>query len=75
MIKNIIFDFGDILINLDKQAPLIEMTKFKSQNNMKESLTIVVIRDEFTNKYKNILFDANDVSKYNKKNKNKYICC
>ena len=28
MIKNIIFDFGDIFINLDKQAPLIEMTKF-----------------------------------------------
>ncbi|WP_291965290.1 HAD-IA family hydrolase [Maribacter sp.] len=28
MIKNIIFDFGDIFINLDKQAPLIEMAKF-----------------------------------------------
>lgn len=28
MIKNIIFDFGDIFINLDKQAPLIEMSKF-----------------------------------------------
>lgn len=28
MIKNIIFDFGDIFINLDKQAPLLEMEKF-----------------------------------------------
>ena len=28
MIKNIIFDFGDIFINLDKQAPLREMSKF-----------------------------------------------
>ncbi|MEH6760682.1 MAG: HAD-IA family hydrolase [Maribacter arcticus] len=28
MIKNIIFDFGDIFINLDKQAPLMEMSKF-----------------------------------------------
>lgn len=28
MIKNIIFDFGDIFINLDKQAPLLEMSKF-----------------------------------------------
>lgn len=28
MIKNIIFDFGDIFINLDKQAPFIEMAKF-----------------------------------------------
>ena len=28
MIKNIIFDFGDIFINLDKQAPLSEMAKF-----------------------------------------------
>ena len=28
MIKNIIFDFGDIFINLDKQAPFREMAKF-----------------------------------------------
>lgn len=28
MIKNIIFDFGDIFINLDKQAPFREMTKY-----------------------------------------------
>lgn len=28
MIKNIIFDFGDIFINLDKQAPSREMAKF-----------------------------------------------
>jgi len=28
MIKNIIFDFGDIFINLDKQAPFREMSKF-----------------------------------------------
>ncbi|WP_405382441.1 HAD family hydrolase [Maribacter sp. LLG6340-A2] len=28
MIKNIIFDFGDIFINLNKQAPLLEMAKF-----------------------------------------------
>ncbi|MDF4202754.1 HAD-IA family hydrolase [Maribacter sp. SA7] len=28
MIKNIIFDFGDIFINLDKKAPLLEMAKF-----------------------------------------------
>jgi len=28
MTKNIIFDFGDIFINLDKQAPLREMAKF-----------------------------------------------
>ncbi|MFT4832132.1 MAG: FMN phosphatase YigB (HAD superfamily) [Psychroserpens sp.] len=28
MIKNIIFDFGDIFINLDKQAPLREMQKW-----------------------------------------------
>lgn len=28
MIKNIIFDFGDIFINLDKQAPFKEMAKF-----------------------------------------------
>ena len=28
MIKNIIFDFGDIFINLDKQAPLLELAKF-----------------------------------------------
>jgi len=28
MIKNIIFDFGDIFINLNKKAPLLEMAKF-----------------------------------------------
>ncbi|MET6990340.1 HAD-IA family hydrolase [Sediminicola arcticus] len=28
MFKNIIFDFGDIFINLDKQAPLIAMEKW-----------------------------------------------
>lgn len=28
MFKNIIFDFGDIFINLDKQAPIIEMKKW-----------------------------------------------
>ncbi|MDO1511270.1 HAD family phosphatase [Maribacter confluentis] len=28
MIKNIIFDFGDIFINLNKEAPLLEMAKF-----------------------------------------------
>ena len=28
MMKNIIFDFGDIFINLDKQAPFREMAKF-----------------------------------------------
>ncbi|WP_419211761.1 HAD family hydrolase [Maribacter sp. X9] len=28
MIKNIVFDFGDIFINLDKQAPFREMAKF-----------------------------------------------
>jgi len=28
MIKNIIFDFGDIFINLDKEAPFREMAKF-----------------------------------------------
>lgn len=28
MIKNILFDFGDIFINLDKEAPLREMGKF-----------------------------------------------
>ncbi|MET7029431.1 HAD-IA family hydrolase [Sediminicola luteus] len=28
MIKHIIFDFGDIFINLDKQAPIIEMKKW-----------------------------------------------
>ena len=27
MIKNIIFDFGDIFINLDKQATFVEMAK------------------------------------------------
>lgn len=58
-----------------KPNKLIEMTKFKSQNNMKESLTIAVIRNEFTNIYQNILLDANDETKYNKKNKKKYMCC
>jgi putative hydrolase of the HAD superfamily len=28
MIKNIIFDFGDVFINLDKQATIRELTKF-----------------------------------------------
>ncbi len=28
MIKHIIFDFGDIFVNLDKQAPIIEMKKW-----------------------------------------------
>lgn len=28
MIKNLLFDFGDIFINLDKEAPFREMTRF-----------------------------------------------
>jgi putative hydrolase of the HAD superfamily len=32
MFKNIIFDFGDIFINLDKQAPIIEMEKWGLKN-------------------------------------------
>jgi len=27
MIKTLIFDFGDVFINLDKEAPYIEMRK------------------------------------------------
>jgi hypothetical protein len=64
-----------IEIKSSKSNKLIEMQKFKSQNNMKESLTISAIRKEFTIIYKNILFDANDSSKSNKKTKKNYFCC
>ncbi|MEP2059463.1 MAG: HAD family phosphatase [Maribacter litoralis] len=40
MIKNIIFDFGDIFINLDKQAPLLEMAKFGFTESTPELDTI-----------------------------------
>ena len=65
MIKNIIFDFGDIFINLDKQAPLIEMSKFGLTRMTPELDTIfkeyemgLMKSDDFINVLQSILSDA-----------------
>ena len=36
MIKNIIFDFGDVFINLDKPATLTELSKLGELNDWKD---------------------------------------
>ncbi|MGO4918938.1 HAD family hydrolase [Maribacter spongiicola] len=61
MIKNIIFDFGDIFINLDKQAPLLEMAKFGFTELTPELDTIfkeyemgLMESDEFVNRLRSI---------------------
>lgn len=66
MIKNIIFDFGDIFINLDKQAPLIEMSKFGLTQMTPELDTIfknyemgLMDSDSFINALQSIFNDAN----------------
>jgi putative hydrolase of the HAD superfamily len=65
MIKNIIFDFGDIFINLDKQAPLIEMSKFGLKQMTPELDTIfknyemgLIESDAFINALQSIFNDA-----------------
>ena len=65
MIKNIIFDFGDIFINLDKQAPLIEMSKFGLTQMTPELDTIfknyemgLMKSDDFINVLQSIFSDA-----------------
>ena len=65
MIKNIIFDFGDIFINLDKQAPLIEMSKFGLTRMTPELDTIfkkyemgLMKSDDFINVLQSIFSDA-----------------
>lgn len=65
MIKNIIFDFGDIFINLDKQAPLLEMAKFGFTELTPELDTIfkeyemgLMESDEFVNQLQAIFTTA-----------------
>ncbi|APQ19182.1 HAD family hydrolase [Maribacter hydrothermalis] len=65
MIKNIIFDFGDIFINLDKQAPLLEMAKFGFTELTPELDTIfkeyemgLMESDEFVNQLQAIFTSA-----------------
>ena len=65
MIKNIIFDFGDIFINLDKQAPLLEMAKFGFTELTPELDTIfkeyemgLMESDEFVNRLQGIFTNA-----------------
>ena len=65
MIKNIIFDFGDIFINLDKQAPLLEMAKFGFTELTPELDTIfkkyemgLMESDEFINRLQAIFTNA-----------------
>jgi FMN phosphatase YigB (HAD superfamily) len=65
MIKNIIFDFGDIFINLDKQAPLLEMAKFGFTELTPELDTIfkdyemgLMESDEFVDKLQAIFTNA-----------------
>tara|TARA_R110000823_G_scaffold27382_1_gene79729 strand:+ start:1159 stop:1761 length:603 start_codon:yes stop_codon:yes gene_type:complete len=65
MIKNIIFDFGDIFINLDKQAPLIEMSKFGLTQMTPELDTIfknyemgLMKSDDFINVLQSIFSDT-----------------
>ncbi len=65
MIKNIIFDFGDIFINLDKQAPLLEMAKFGFTELTPELDTIfkkyemgLIESDEFVNRLQAIFTNA-----------------
>ncbi|WP_405397335.1 HAD family hydrolase [Maribacter sp. Asnod2-G09] len=65
MIKNIIFDFGDIFINLDKQAPLLEMAKFGFTELTPELDTIfkayemgLMESDEFVNQLQAIFTNA-----------------
>lgn len=65
MIKNIIFDFGDIFINLDKQAPLTEMSKFGLTQMTPELDTIfknyemgLMKSDDFINVLQSIFSDA-----------------
>ncbi|SIQ58374.1 HAD family hydrolase [Maribacter ulvicola] len=65
MIKNIIFDFGDIFINLDKQAPLLQMAKF-GFTKLTPALDIIfkeyemglMTSDEFVNKLQAIFTNA-----------------
>ncbi|MBT7242388.1 MAG: HAD family phosphatase, partial [Flavobacteriaceae bacterium] len=40
MIKTLIFDFGDVFINLDKEAPYIEMRKLGIHSFSKEMVEI-----------------------------------
>ncbi|MDO6472023.1 HAD-IA family hydrolase [Maribacter sp. 1_MG-2023] len=68
MIKNIIFDFGDIFINLDKQAPLLEMTKFgfteltpELDIIFKEYEMGIMESDEFVNRLQDIFPNASKV--------------
>ncbi|WP_282050038.1 HAD-IA family hydrolase [Maribacter aquivivus] len=65
MIKNIIFDFGDIFINLDKQAPLLEMAKFGFTELTPELDTIfkkyemgLMESDDFVNRLQAIFTNA-----------------
>ncbi|MEH6771409.1 HAD-IA family hydrolase [Maribacter arcticus] len=65
MIKNIIFDFGDIFINLDKQAPLMEMSKFGLTQMTPELDAIfkdyemgLMESDTFINALQSIFYDA-----------------
>ena len=58
MIKNIIFDFGDIFINLDKEATYKEMAKLGVSNISEEMIAVyhqyekgLISTDEFVNFY------------------------
>ena len=60
MIKNIIFDFGDIFINLDKKATYTEMAKLGVTNISEEMIAVyhqyekgLISTDEFTQFYHN----------------------
>src|SRR5690606_18051120 len=67
MIKNIIFDFGDIFINLDKPATVRELTnKFSAFDISAEMDTVnkefekgIISADQFINFYSKIFHKAN----------------
>lgn len=65
MIKNIIFDFGDIFINLDKEATVNSMKKFGFKSITDEMNTTnqqyekgLISTDEFVNFYHNLFPNA-----------------
>ncbi|MBQ4821190.1 HAD family phosphatase [Aquimarina sp. MMG016] len=67
MIKTIIFDFGDVFINIDKPATLREFSKFKSFRFTKKEQAINELYEtggistsEFINHYKVLLPEATE---------------
>tara|TARA_R110001606_G_scaffold10161_8_gene43691 strand:- start:4506 stop:5117 length:612 start_codon:yes stop_codon:yes gene_type:complete len=66
MIKNIIFDFGDIFINLHKEATFIELTKLGVDKISEEMMAIAYQYEKgeiSTNDFVNYFHDAFKISK------------